>query len=46
MAAAAMQPGTDLDGLVTGEFALEDAEEALLSDSDPMSMKSIVVVSK
>ncbi|TDT33911.1 NAD(P)-dependent alcohol dehydrogenase [Naumannella halotolerans] len=36
----------DLDALVTGEFELEDAEAALTSDSDPMSMKSVVVVSR
>ena len=44
--AAAMQPGIDLDALVTGEFELEDAEAALTSDADPGSMKSIVVVSR
>ena len=44
--AAAMEPGVDLDGLVTAEFELEDAEAALLADSDPMSMKSVVVVSR
>ncbi|CAN5763625.1 NAD(P)-dependent alcohol dehydrogenase [soil metagenome] len=43
--AAAQQPGTDLDGLVTAEYALEDAEAALTSDTDPESMKSVVVVS-
>ena len=44
--AAAMQPATDLDALVTAEFDLEDAEAALNSDADPTSMKSIVVVSR
>lgn len=44
--AAARRPGTDLDALVTAEFDLEQAEEALLSDSDPQSMKSVVVVSR
>jgi L-iditol 2-dehydrogenase len=43
--AAARQPGTDLDGLVTAEFPLEQVEEALNSDDDPQSMKSVVVVS-
>lgn len=43
--AAAMQPGTNLDGLVTAEYSLEDAEAALNSDADPRSMKSVVVVS-
>lgn len=43
--AVALQPDTDLDALVTGEYALEDAEEALTSDSEPSSLKSIVVVS-
>lgn len=43
--ATAMRPDVDLDALVTAEFALEDAEEALTSDSDPQSMKSIVMVS-
>lgn len=43
--ATALQPGVDLDAMVTAEFALEDAEEALTSDSDPASMKSVVVVS-
>ncbi|MDQ3432167.1 MAG: NAD(P)-dependent alcohol dehydrogenase, partial [Actinomycetota bacterium] len=43
--AAAQQPGTDLDALVTAEFDLEDAEAALTSDDDPASMKSVVVVS-
>jgi L-iditol 2-dehydrogenase len=43
--AAAQQPGTDLDGLVTAEFPLEQVEEALNSDDDPQSMKSVVVVS-
>ncbi len=43
--AAAQQPGVDLDALVTAEYPLEQAEDALNSDSDPMSMKSIVVVS-
>jgi L-iditol 2-dehydrogenase len=44
--AAAQQPGTDIDGLVTAEFDLEDTEAALTSDADPASMKSIVVVSR
>lgn len=44
--ARALQPEVDLDALVTGEFALEDAEAALTSDSDPQSMKSVVVVSR
>lgn len=43
--AAAMQPATDLDALVTAEFPLEQVEEALNSDDDPQSMKSVVVVS-
>jgi L-iditol 2-dehydrogenase len=44
--AAALQPATNLDDLVTAEYELEDTEEALNSDSDPASMKSIVVVSR
>lgn len=44
--AAAMAPRTDLDALVTAEFELEDVEDALTSDSDPLSMKSVVVVSR
>ena len=44
--AAARQPGTDLDGLVTAEFDLEDTEAALNADDDPSSMKSVVVVSR
>jgi L-iditol 2-dehydrogenase len=44
--AAAMQPATNLDALVTAEFELEDAEAALNSDADPQSMKSVVVVSR
>ncbi len=44
--AAARQPATDLDALVTAEFELEDAEAALTSDDDPQSMKSVVVVSR
>ncbi|MGO1972190.1 MAG: NAD(P)-dependent alcohol dehydrogenase [Propionibacteriaceae bacterium] len=44
--ARALQPDVDLDALVTGEFALEDAEDALTSDTDPQSMKSVVVVSR
>lgn len=43
---AARAPGADLDALVTAEFELEQAEEALTSDSDPQSMKSVVVVSR
>lgn len=34
----------DLDALVTARFSLDEVEEALTSDADPMSMKSIVVV--
>jgi L-iditol 2-dehydrogenase len=44
--AAALQPATNLDDLVTAEFDLEDSEAALNSDADPASMKSIVVVSR
>ena len=44
--AAALQPATNLDDLVTAEYDLEDAEAALNSDADPQSMKSIVVVSR
>lgn len=44
--ATALQPGVDLDAMVTAEFPLERAEEALTSDSDPTSMKSVVVVSR
>jgi L-iditol 2-dehydrogenase len=44
--AAAQQPGSDLDALVTAEFDLEDTEAALTSDADPASMKSVVVVSR
>ncbi len=44
--AAARQPATDLDALVTAEFELEDTEAALTSDDDPQSMKSVVVVSR
>ena len=43
--AAARGPGVDLDALVTAEYPLEEAEDALNSDSDPESLKSIVVVS-
>lgn len=43
---SALQPGVDLDALVTAEFELEDTEAALRSDSDPESMKSVVVVSR
>lgn len=35
----------DLDGMVTGKYDLEHAAEALESDSDPASLKSIVVPS-
>ena len=35
----------DLDTLVTARFDLDHVEEALTSDSDPMSMKSVVEVS-
>ena len=34
----------DLDGLVTARYPLEEVEAALTSDDDPMSMKSVVVV--
>jgi L-iditol 2-dehydrogenase len=44
--AAAQRPTTNLDALVTAEYQLEDTEEALNSDADPRSMKSIVVVSQ
>lgn len=44
--AAAMQPATDLGALVTAEYPLEEAEDALNSDADPQSMKSVVVVSR
>jgi L-iditol 2-dehydrogenase len=44
--AAALQPGPGLDALVTAEFDLEDAEAALNADADPLSMKSVVVVSR
>ena len=44
--AAARQPATDLDALVTAEFDLEDAGAALNADADPASMKSVVVVSR
>lgn len=46
VAIAAADAGTDLDGLVTAEFDLEDTEAALTSDDDPASMKSVVVVSR
>lgn len=46
VAIAAAEAGTDLDGLVTAEFDLEDTEAALTSDDDPASMKSVVVVSR
>ncbi len=36
----------DLDALVTASFGLDDVEAALTSDSDPMSMKSVVVVNE
>jgi len=32
----------DLDSLVTGRFDLERADEALESDQDPNSLKSVV----
>jgi hypothetical protein len=32
--------------MVTAEYDLEDAEAALTSDRDPLSMKSVVVVSR
>lgn len=44
--AVALGSPTDLETLVTAEFDLEHAEEALLSDADPASMKSVVVVSR
>ena len=44
--AAAQRPTINLDDLVTAEYQLEDTEAALNSDSDPHSMKSIVVVSQ
>jgi L-iditol 2-dehydrogenase len=43
--AAALQPATNLDDLVTAEYALEDTQAALTSDADSQSMKSIVVTS-
>lgn len=43
--AYAQQPTVDLGALVTEEFRLEDTAAAL-QNSNPMSMKSIVVVSK
>lgn len=36
----------DLDALVTARFGLDRVEDALTSDADPMSMKSIVVVNE
>jgi L-iditol 2-dehydrogenase len=33
----------DLDGMVTGRYDLEHVGEALDSDTDPASLKSIVV---
>jgi L-iditol 2-dehydrogenase len=44
--AYAQQPEVDLDAMVTAEYDLEDAEAALTSDRDPLSMKSVVVVSR
>jgi L-iditol 2-dehydrogenase len=44
--AAALQPATNLDRLVTAEYSLEETEAALNSDADPRSMKSVVVVSR
>ena len=35
----------DLDALVTAHFDLDHVEEALTSDDDPQSLKSVVVVS-
>jgi L-iditol 2-dehydrogenase len=32
----------DLDSLVTGRFGLDDVREALESDTDPESLKSVV----
>lgn len=43
---AAQELGVDLDTLVTAEYPLEETEAALTSDSDPLSMKSVVVVSR
>jgi len=34
----------DLDGMVTARYDLESVEEALLADSDPLSMKAVVDV--
>lgn len=42
----ARRPDYDLDAMVTAEFPLEATEEALSSDSDPLSLKSIVVLSR
>lgn len=36
----------DLDALVTGRYTLDEVEDALTSDSDPSSMKSVVVVNE
>ena len=36
----------DLDALVTARFDLDHVEDALTSDSDPQSMKSVVVVNR
>lgn len=36
----------DLDALVTARYPLEEVEAALTSDDDPMSMKSVVVVTE
>jgi L-iditol 2-dehydrogenase len=36
----------DLDALVTARFDLDHVEEALTSDSDPASIKSVVVVNE
>jgi L-iditol 2-dehydrogenase len=40
----AERPENDLDAMVTGQFSLEETEAALTSDSDPSSLKSVVVV--
>lgn len=44
--AYAQQPTIDLDAMVTAEYDLDHVEEALSSDADPTSMKSVVVVSR
>lgn len=44
--AYAQQPSVDLDSMVTAEYDLDHVEQALSSDDDPASMKSVVVVSR